>query len=117
MRNNASLEKMISYILVTGVLASIILSFLGLILYYLENRLCLEISFNEQSTLLLGRFFIQANRVNSYTLLSASILIVLFTPYVRVFTSMIYFMKIKDYKYVILTFTVFIALTIMFLVH
>jgi|GEM_PF-1477054 len=117
MRNNTLLEKMISYILVAGVLASLILCFLGLILYYLENRLCLEIPFNDQSTLLLGRFLSQANRVNSYTLLSASILIILFTPYIRVFTSMIYFMKIKDYKYVILTFTVFITLTIMFLAH
>ncbi len=115
MKDNTSLERLLSYILITGVLASLILSFLGLVLYYLENKLRLEISFSDQSILLLDRFFSQAIQINSHTFLSISILIILFTPYIRVITSMIYFMKIKDYKYVFLTFTVFSILTIMFL--
>ncbi|MCL7382912.1 MAG: DUF1634 domain-containing protein [Thaumarchaeota archaeon] len=117
MKNDTSLERIISYVLVGGVLASLILGLTGLVSYYLENRLCLEIPLNGQSTLLLGRFFNQAFQMNSYTLLSASILIILFTPYIRVLTSIIYFVKTRDYKFVILTSTVFITLTIILLVH
>jgi uncharacterized membrane protein len=116
-RDDTSLERIISYILVAGVLASLIVGLTGLVSYHLENGLCLEIPLDGQSTLLPGRFFSQVSQMNSYTLLSASILIILFTPYIRVLTSIIYFVKTRDYKFVILTSTVFITLTIIFLLH
>lgn len=117
MKNQGSLEKIISYILTTSVLASLILNFAGLIFYSLENRLCLEISIDNQSILLLDNLLSRFNQLNSYVLLSVSILIIIFTPYIRVLTSIIYFMKTRDYKYAILTLAVFSALTILFLIR
>lgn len=117
MKNQESLEKIISYVLIASILASLKLSFAGLSFYYLENRLCLEISINDQSILLLDSFFNRFNQLNSYVFLSASILVIILTPYLRVLTSMIYFLKTRDYKYALLALIVFSALTILFLIR
>ncbi len=111
------IERMISYVLIIGVIISLALNLFGLFLYYFENRLCLEIVLDGQSRLSLDSFINHITQINSYTILSASILVILFTPYVRVFTSMVYFMFKKDYKYIFLTFTVFIVLSILILFH
>lgn len=117
MRGQESLEKIISYILTASVLVGLTLYFAGLASYYFENKMCLEISINDQSSLQLDNFLNQFNQLNSYIVLSTSILVVMFTPYIRVLTSIIYFLKNKDYKYSVLALFVFSALTILFLIR
>ena len=117
MSKNDFIERMISYVLITGVMISLTLNLFGLILYHFENRLCLEIVLNEQSSLSLDSFINHISQINSYTILSASILVILFTPYIRVLASMVYFMFKKDYRYVFLTSIVFLVLSMLILFH
>lgn len=117
MRRHDLTERVISYVLITGVTISLALNISGLIFYFFENRLCLEIALDEQSRLSLDRFISNVNQINSYTILSAGLLVILFTPYIRVLTSIIYFAIVKDYKYLLLTLTVFSVLSTLILIH
>ena len=113
-----SLETLISHILALGTLSSIILLTIGLALYVVQTqRLTLilddrwvlggESIFNMVEILLKDLW---SNR--AYTFMAAGILLLMLTQYLRVVASATYFFTVRDWKYVGITLSVLIILTL-----
>jgi uncharacterized membrane protein len=121
----SSLETIISYLLITGVIISLCLEITGLVLF---SRLYhnLYILPGDKSLFIQGlNFFIflytiargegMANQAVLFMTLGVAVLIL--TPYIRVIASFIYFSWKKDYKYALITLFVLIILTVSLTLH
>jgi len=117
-------ESVISYILIIGVVASLVLIVAGLILYYLQGNLDIQLEkpevyiqgndfFTFLGGLLTGSF--QTNKALYFMTLGIAVLIL--TPFIRVLASVLYFGVIRDAKYVVITLFVLIVLTISLSLH
>jgi len=117
-KDTHSLEGLISHILTLGTLFSITLLTIGLALYVIQIKtltLTLDDSwimggesiFNVIGTLLKDLW---SNR--AYTFIASGILLLMLTQYLRVIASAVYFTTIRDWKYVGITLTVLIILTL-----
>ena len=117
-------ELTISYLLVTGVAISLLLEIAGVIAFYLTFR-NLSVSQN-------GDVFIQGHDFFTFTLkqlsgtagqklpfvlLTAGIVVLILTPYIRVVASVVHFMWEKDWKYVFITLFVLTVVTISLTLH
>ncbi len=119
----ASLEGLISYILITGVVISLFLEAAGLVLFYRSSG-NLAISHESRVILraddffaLLGRLFSAQSSSRSLRLMTLGIAVLILTPYVRAVLSVIYFASAKNFKYLAVTLFVLIILTASLLVH
>jgi len=118
------LETIVSYLLIAGVVVSVILEAIGITLYY-GTYSNVQVSQN-QAVFISGRNFFafiiyQTQHLlgsqNALLFMTLGLIILILTPYVRAITSVIYFAWEKHYKYVLITLFVLIALTISLALH
>ncbi|MEN2974951.1 MAG: DUF1634 domain-containing protein [Candidatus Caldarchaeales archaeon] len=117
MKRIYTLEDVISYALLIGVVSGLALCLGGVALYFYENRYSLEIIFDREWILSLDRLILEIGYINAYTISSIGIVIMIFTPYLRVLISLIYFAKIRDYRYILTTMIVLVLLTFSLLAY
>jgi len=122
--NSSKIEVILSYILITGVILSLLLMISGMALFYLESG-----SFNisrDPSMFIQGSnffgFIINIFKGNgpentALLLLTIGTIILMLTPFIRVVASLIYFIWIRDKKYIFITLIVLIILIITLSFH
>ncbi len=120
MTGNKRLEVLLSLVLVSGVITSLAVLSIALALYYL--RFGQEIIMSDEYRIVSGNFFeylptIGRHGFSATALMSAGIIILMLTPYVRVLTSMAYFTSERDFKYMLITAFVLAVLTASLLTH
>lgn len=117
--NESKFERAISYVLITGVVISLLFELIGILTFYRSYR-DLHISEN-QALFLHGRnffsFLIDLFRGGYFKkppvlLMALGIAILILTPYVRVVMSVFYFAAVRNTKYVLITLFVLIILTL-----
>jgi uncharacterized membrane protein len=112
-------ERVIGYILISGVAISLLLEVIGIILYYLSyGRFKI---LEDQALFIHGKNFfnflgelIQGKQIHqkAVLLMTLGIAILMLTPYVRVILSVVHFLREKNVKYVLITLFVLALLTI-----
>jgi len=118
------LETIISYVLIVGVVVSVVLEVIGIILYYgIYGNV--QVSQN-QAVFISGKDFFafiiyQTQHLlgsqNALLFMTLGLIILILTPYVRAITSVIYFAWERHYKYVLITLFVLTVLTISLALH
>lgn len=118
------MESVISYILIVGVIISVVLEITGLVFFY---RTYHNFDFSES-----GLFKIQGHDFFGYILgllrggftggtavqfMTAGIVVLLLTPFLRVVFSVGFFARERDYKFVFITLFVLVVLTISLTLH
>ncbi len=118
------LETIISYLLIVGVVVSVILEVVGITLYYGKYGNT-QVSQN-QAVFISGKNFFafiiyQTQHLlgaqNALLFMTLGLIILILTPYIRAATSVIYFAWEKHYKYVLITLFVLIVLTLSLALH
>jgi len=124
-RNEEGLELAISYVLITGVLASVAVETFGIVSYYLSNG-NLNILFQPSSAMKGTDFFsytaklaqqLSVGVLTPMQVLGLGIVLLMMTPYLRVVASVVYFGLTKNPKYLFITLFVLIVLTASLLKH
>ncbi len=119
------LDVVISYILIVGVILSVLVEGIGIGSYYLSNG-NLEISFTQAYVLKGADFFGYAGMTvmrfvqGSWTpihILGLRLVLLMITHYVRVIASVLYFSAVRNVKYVFITLFVLVILTASLLTH
>ena len=120
----SKLETIISYILIIGVLISVVLEVIGIALFYATYG-NLQIS-QDKSVFISGQNFFAFTldqfqhlfgSQNALLFITLGLIILILTPYIRAITSVIYFAWEKHYKYVLITLFVLIVLTASLALH
>jgi len=118
------LETIVSYLLIAGVIISVIMEAIGIILYY-GTYGNVQVSQN-QAVFISGKNFFafiiyQTQHLlgsqNALLFMTLGLIILILTPYIRAITSVIYFAWERHYKYVLITLFVLIVLTISLVLH
>jgi len=113
------LETSISYVLVIGVIVSLVTEIIGIITYY-NSQGNLGITFGVASALTSTGFFSYIRMLlqvpfsgqwQPVDTLGLGIVILMLTPYLRVAASVVYFAIVKNRKYLGLTLLVLVILT------
>jgi len=119
------LEMAISYILMLGVGISVVVESIGMLNYYYMNG-NLDITFQPELALKGTNIFTYAGATifrlftgtwTPFSFLGLGVILMLMTPYVRVWASVIYFSLVKNKKYLFITGIVLVILTVSMLVH
>ena len=122
--SEAKFEKAISYLLITGVIISLILEVIGVVLLY-HSYGNLDIS-HEAGVYIKGHDFfsfiyqqIQDGQTTkpAFLFLTVGIIVLILTPFIRVITSVVYFAWQKNIKYVLITLFVLIVVTLSLALH
>jgi uncharacterized membrane protein len=118
------LEDGVSYVLIAGVVVSLILEVAGMILFFQAFH---SFTISEGSTVFvrgrdffafLGRLLFETSRqMIALRLMMLGIAVLILTPYVRAVMSVIYFVATKNVKYTIITLFVLVILTISLMAH
>ena len=119
------LDVVISYILIIGVIASVLLETAGIIgLFYSHGNV--DIVFSPEFSLKGSNFFAYAahtiqvvllGRWTPSTILTLGLVLLMTTPYLRVVASAAYFAAASDLKYFLITLLVLVILTGSLLTH
>jgi len=112
------LESIISYLLITGVIISLVLEVTGVVLFYTTFH-TLQISHDPAVYINGNNFFLfladQISGMNTgalpLRLMTLGIVVLILTPYLRAITSVIYFAWEKNIKFVFITLFVLALLT------
>ncbi len=117
-------ELAISYLLVVGVMISLILVTAGILVYYLHSG---GIGISQASSrflrernffyFLLDLFRGRGGQDSGLWLITLGIAVLILTPYARVILSFVYFMLRRDWKYTLFTLFVLVLLTISLTAH
>jgi len=119
------LEVIVSYILIIGVIVSLIMESLGLIMYVI-NKGTINIDLgNENVRIKFQDFFVYLlittlsvfHKFDSISIMTFGLAILMLTPYLRVIASVLYFIFTHNYKYILITLIVLIILTLSLIVH
>ena len=120
----SKLETGISYLLIIGVIISLVLEVAGIIIFYYSYR---QLAISQDASM-----FIQGHDFFSFIweqfqgehmegsaipLMTAGIIVLILTPYVRVIASVIYFGWEKNIKYVLITLFVLVVVTLSLALH
>jgi uncharacterized membrane protein len=118
------LETAISYLLIVGVIGSVALEITGVIIYYRSYG---NLAILSDSTVMIhGHDFFSfiydlfsgKNSIGpAIWPMTAGIILLILTPFVRVIVSVFYFGWRKNFKYVVITLFVLIVLTISLSLH
>ncbi len=119
MNSEDRFDRAIGYVLITGVVISLLVEAIGILLYYLSYR---HFNISSERTLFIqGRnffdFMIELFKGDyagkrAIFLMSVGVVILILTPYVRVLMSVLYFAWEKNTKYILITLFVLVLLTI-----
>jgi uncharacterized membrane protein len=120
----SNLETGISYLLISGVIISLVLEIVGVILLY-HSYGSLAISQNESVFIRGNDFFtfilqqIQGKRSPGIglELMTVGIIVLILTPYIRLIMSVVYFGWEKNLKYVFITLFVLVVITLSLILH
>jgi uncharacterized membrane protein len=121
---NSKLETIISLILIAGVIASLLLTVVGLFFYHSFGGF--RIILDNPAVFIHGQNFFSFiwdtigggnGRSASLFWITLGVVILILTPYVRVIASFLFFAFTKDIKYVFITLFVLVALTVSLLLH
>lgn len=122
--SESKLETIVSYILITGVIISVLLEIIGIGLFY---RTYGNVQISQSETVFISGLnfftfiFDQLQRLlvsqNAIMFMTLGLIILILTPYIRAITSVIYFAWKKDRKYIWLTLFVLIVLTASLVLH
>lgn len=120
----SKLETGISYLLIAGVIISLILEIIGIIiLYHSYGHLAIS---QDAGMFIQGHDFFSfiyqqfqgKHAVGSAVLfMTAGIIVLILTPYIRVIASVIYFGWEKNIKYVLITLFVLVVVTVSLALH
>ena len=110
------MDELVGYILLGGVLLSMALIAIGLLLRYLETgkvALDYQISGMNMAQFVVAEFrAVALDKLRPRLMINLGIIVLMFTPYIRVAASMVYFMVgLKNWKYSIFTGFVLVVLT------
>ena len=120
----SKLENAISYLLISGVLLSLILLIIGMVLFW-HKQGGVAVS-QDPSVFVHGHDFFSFiyHEVTSggikglpLQLITLGVVVLLLTPYVRVIVSVVFFARERNLKYVFITIFVLIILTISLTLH
>ena len=121
----SKLETIISYLLIVGVVLSLMLETAGIVIFY-RSRGHLDILLADKALFLQGQnFFIFLGGLfkgahtsnNGILFMTLGIVTLVLTPFARVIASALYFAWRKDVKYVLITAFVLVVLTISLALH
>ena len=123
-KREPKLESIISYLLIIGVMTSVVLEIIGLVLYF-EAYGNLQVSQAPNVYINGGNFFVFIiERLqnlfvseNAVLFLTLGIIILILTPYVRAIASLVFFAWEGNRKYVLITLFVLVVLTISLILH
>ena len=117
-------EPAISYLLIVGVMTSLVLVGIGILLFYLDFG---HLGISEKRAMFLREqnFFVFLWDLSGggnvpergIWLMTLGIAILILTPYARVIMSVLYFIAMKDIQYTLITLFVFVLLTVSLLFH
>jgi uncharacterized membrane protein len=118
------LETGISYLLMAGVIISLVLEVVGVALLYHANH-SLAISQNETAfiqgndffTFIFQQFRGEHSQGIGLRLMTIGIIILILTPFIRLVTSVVYFGWEKNMKYVVITLFVLVVITLSLALH
>lgn len=119
------LEVIISYILITGVVMSLVMESLGLVMYVIDKgTVSIDLN-NEDVRIKFQDFFIYLvnitvsifHKFDYISIMAFGLAILMLTPYLRVIASVLYFIFTHNYKYVMITMIVLVILTLSLIVH
>jgi uncharacterized membrane protein len=118
------LEVIVSYLLIAGVVASVILEVIGVSLYYSS---CGSVMVSQdQAVFISGEnffvFFAQQishafGAADAVTYMALGIVVLMLTPFIRAVTSVLYFGWERNWKYVAITLFVLVVLTASLALH
>jgi uncharacterized membrane protein len=118
------LETIISYLLMVGVVVSVILEAVGITLYYgkygntqVSQNPAVFISGKDFFAFIIYQTRHLLGSQNALLFMTLGLIILILTPYIRAVTSVIYFAWEKHYKYVLITLFVLIVLTLSLALH
>ena len=119
-----TLESIIGYLLIIGVVTSVVLEVIGIALFYSDYGNTL-VSQNQLFFIRGANFFaffaqqIQhlVGSQNALVFMTLGLVILMLTPYIRAVTSVVYFGWEKNFKYVLITLFVLIVLTLSLALH
>jgi uncharacterized membrane protein len=122
--SESKFERAISHLLLIGVIASLFLIVFGITVFYgsygnlniLETKAAFIRGENFFS-FLYKLFQGESEQEKAFFLMTLGIMILILTPYARVVLSVLYFLWMKDFKYIWITSFVLIILTISLVMH
>ncbi len=120
----SKLETGISYILIAGVIVSLLLEIAGVILLYhaygtlaISRDTEMYIRGNNFFTFMFEQFQGKHAQGSGIQLMTAGIIVLILTPYIRVVASVFYFLWDKNIKYVLITLFVLVIVTLSLALH
>jgi uncharacterized membrane protein len=120
----SKLETGISYLLIAGVIVSLLLEIVGIILLYrsygsldVSRDADMYIRGRDFFTFMLEQFQGKHVQGNAIQFITAGIIVLILTPYIRVIGSVLYFIWEKNTKYVLITLFVLIIVTSSLALH
>jgi uncharacterized membrane protein len=118
------LETIISYILIVGVVASLILEVIGISLYYgaygnllVSQNSAVFISGADFFTFIANQTHNLLGSHNALLFMTLGLIILILTPYIRAVTSVVYFGWERNKKYLLITLFVLVVLTLSLALH
>ncbi len=121
---DSQLEPIISYLLIIGVVTSIILDVIGITLYYgtygnmmVSQAPNIFISGDNFFAFAYSRIQSLLVSENAILFMTLGLIVLILTPFIRAITSVVYFAWEKNYKYVLITLFVLIVLTVSLALH
>jgi len=118
------LELIVSYLLITGVLTSVIFEVIGIALYYgtygnvlVSHNPSVFISGENFFALFIQQIQQLFGTQNAIAYMTLGIVILMLTPFVRAVTSVLYFTWERNWKYVAITLFVLVVLTVSLALH
>ena len=120
----SKLETIISYILIIGVLVSVVFEVIGMALFYttygnvqISQNKSMFISGQNFFAFIIDQFRNLFVSQNALLFMTLGLIILILTPYIRAITSALYFTWEKHFKYVLITLFVLIVLTASLALH
>ena len=118
------LETGISYLLIAGVIVSLILEVIGVtILYHSYGSLAISrdagmyIRGSDFFTFILEEFQGKHAQGSAIKFMTAGIIVLILNPYIRLIASVLYFSWEKNIKYVLITLFVLVVVTLSLVLH
>ncbi len=120
----SKLETGISYVLITGVILSLILEVIGLIMYRASFG---NLAYSKDTSMyihgtnffafLADMFSGKITHENAIHVMIAGIAVLTLTPYIRLVASLVYFSWEKNFRYVLITLFVTVVITLSLALH
>lgn len=120
----SKLEIGISYLLTAGVIVSLLLEIIGIILLFrsygslaISTDAGMFIKGSNFFSFMLEQFRVKSAQGSAIRFMTAGIIVLILTPYIRLIASVLYFGWEKNIKYVLITLFVLVVVTLSLALH